>query len=328
MTAIRVAINGFDRLGRSVCKIAHDRNDVDIVAIRDTRDAETCAYLLKHDSIYGGYTRAVAAGENKITIGDDSVDILEESSPLKDVWGERKIDVVIDTTGADSATLRKHISAGARQVVALSASSEIETIIMGVNDDALEKIPAILGAADGVMNGVTPVLTVLDQAFSVQKAAVTVVDGGSPIDCSLRTTRTQEQALIPSPLLGLSSTDILPRNTAIGLSVHAPVASVGLAVITAVVGGSVTDSAVNQAFAHAAKEPFYQGIITTTNKQLVSADVRGTSYSATIDTSLTSVAGGDFVQIAAWFDAEWGFANRLVELSVDAGRIARSRLAK
>ena len=119
MTAIRVAINGFDRLGRSVCKIAHDRNDVDIVAIRDTRDAETCAYLLKHDSIYGGYTRAVAAGENKITIGDDSVDILEESSPLKDVWGERKIDVVIDTTGADSATLRKHISAGARQVVAL-----------------------------------------------------------------------------------------------------------------------------------------------------------------------------------------------------------------
>ena len=129
----------------------------------------------------------------------------------------------------------------------------------------------------------------------------------------------------PSSDCFVSASPALPQSSTAGVAVHAPVSSVGLAIITAVVDEQTTAPAVNQLFTHAAKEPFYQGIITTTNKLLVSADFRGTSYSATLDETLTTVAGGDLIQLAVWFDAEWGFANRLVELSVDAGRIARSR---
>lgn len=325
MATIRIAVQGFNRLGRSVFKIAHDRNDVVVAAIRDDLDAKTCAYLLKHDSVYGDYSRAVAAKDAKITVGDDSVVVASNKTLLKDVWREHKIDVVIDTTGASAPELRKHINAGARQVIAQS-SEGVESVVMGVNDDALEKIPNVLGGTDGATNGITPVLSVLDRAFTVKKASVVVVDGGSSIDQSIRTKRTSVDALIPAPFVGMKSVELaLPQSSTAGVAVHAPVSSVGLAIITAVVDEQTTAPAVNQLFAHAAKEPFYQGIITTTNKLLVSADFRGTSYSATLDENLTTVAGGDLIQLAVWFDAEWGFANRLVELSVDAGRIARSR---
>lgn len=325
MAAIRIAIQGFGRLGRSVFKIARDRGDAAVVAVRGEYDAETCAYLLKHDSVYGEYARATASSDDQLVVSDSNTAVLLADAPLKDSWANHKIDVVIDTTGASKSALQKHITAGARQVVAL-AGGQFESLVMGVNDDLLSQAPQILGAGDGATSAIAPVLAVLDQNFTVKKSSITLVDGGSVLDHSLRTSREPAETLIPSSFAASSVLQqAAPHASLTGLAVHTPSSSVGLAVVTVLLENTVTAADVNQAFRHAAQEPLYQGIITTTTKPLVSADLRGTSYSATIDEALTAVAGGDLVQLAVWFDAEWGFANRLVELAVDAGRIARSR---
>ena len=195
-----------------------------------------------------------------------------------------------------------------------------------MSDDSIGSISSVVSAGEPGTVAIAPVLAVLEQAFAPKKSALTMIDGGSPVDDTLRTKRTQQQNIIPAPFAGLTpSRQALGQQTIDGLSIHTPVANVGLAVITAVLAAPTTTAIVNQVFERAAKEPFYQGIINTTNKPLVSFDLRGSSYSATVDTQLTRVIGGDLVQLAVWFDSEWGYANRLVELSVDAGRVARNR---
>ena len=326
MAAIKIAINGFDRIGRSAFKIAQGRNDVHVVAIRSEYDVNTTAYLLKHDSVYGNYARAVKPEGNYIAVGESRIDIVSNLQPVKKSWQDRMVDVVIDTTNTNPVRLKEHIIAGAKQVVAMSTADTIETIIMGVNDDSIGSISPIVSAGEPGAVAIAPVLAVLEQAFAPRKSAFTVIDGGSPVDDTLRTKRTQQQNIIPAPFAGLtSSRQALGQQAIDGLSIHTPVANVGLAVITAALAAPTTTAIVNQVFERAAKEPFYQGIINTTNKPLVSFDLRGSSYSATVDTQLTRVIGGDLVQLAVWFDSEWGYANRLVELSVDAGRVARNR---
>ena len=323
MAAIKIAINGFDRIGRSAFKIAQGRNDVHVVAIRSEYDVDTTAYLLKHDSVYGNYARAVKSEDNYIAVGESRVDIVSNLQSVKKSWQDRMVDVVIDTTNTNPVRLKEHIIAGAKQVVAMSTADTIETIIMGVNDDSIGSISPVVSAGEPGAVAIAPVLAVLEQAFAPKKSAFTVIDGGSPVDVTLRTKR---QNIIPAPFAGLTpSRQALGQQTIDGLSIHTPVANVGLAVITAVLAAPTTTAIVNQVFERAAKEPFYQGIINTTNKLLVSFDLRGSSYSATVDTQLTRVIGGDLVQLAVWFDSEWGYANRLVELSVDAGRVARNR---
>ena len=326
MAAIKIAINGFGRIGRSVFKIAHSRNDVHVVAIRSEYDADTAAYLLKHDSVYGNYARAVKADTERIVVGETRVDIVSNLQPVKKAWQNQAIDVVIDTTGAEAARLKDHIAAGAKQVAALSAADNIETIIMGVNDDSIGSVSNVVSAGEPGAVSVAPVLAVLEQAFALKKSTLTVIDNGSPLDQTLRAKRTQQQNIIPAPFTGLTPLrQALGHSTLDGLSVHTPVANVGLAVITGVLAAPTTAAIVNQVFERAAKEPFYQGIINTTDKPLVSFDLRGSSYSATIDTQLTRVVDGDLLQLAVWFDSEWGYANRLVELAVDTGRVARGR---
>ena len=326
MAAIKIAVNGFDRIGRSAFKIAQGRNDVHVVAIRSEYDVNTTAYLLKHDSVYGNYARAVKPEDNYIAVGESRIDIVSNLQSVKKSWQDRMVDVVIDTTNTDSVRLKEHIVAGAKQVVAMSTADTIETVIMGVNDDSIGSISPVVSAGEPGAVAIAPVLAVLEQAFAPKKSALTVIDGGSPVDDTLRTKRTQQQNIIPAPFAGLTpSRQALGQQTIDGLSIHTPVANVGLAVITAVLAAPTTTAIVNQVFERAAKEPFYQGIINTTNKPLVSFDLRGSSYSATVDTQLTRVIGGDLVQLAVWFDSEWGYANRLVELSVDAGRVARNR---
>lgn len=331
---IKLAINGFGRIGRNAFKIAFERRDVKIVAINDLTDTKTLAHLLKHDSSYGTYDRDVKFDEENLIVDGEKIRVFFEKEPKNLPWGEYQVDVVIESTGffTDPKKAADHLEAGARKVV-ISAPAKGEgakTIVIGVNEDTVTEDDKILSNASCTTNCIAPVMKVLEDNFGIEKALMTTVHSYTAsqriLDApakDLREARAAAENIVPTST-GASKAAVLTipalKGKFDGLSIRVPTPVVSLSDITAVLKRDTTIEELQEIFKKAAKEPFYEGILGVSEEPLVSIDYRGNSHSSIVDLPLINVVGGNLVKIVAWYDNEWGYSNRLVELASDFGK--------
>jgi glyceraldehyde 3-phosphate dehydrogenase len=333
----RIAINGFGRIGRNAFKVAFERSDLEIVAINDLTDTRTLAHLLKHDSNYGTYSHEVSFDDQGIIVDGNHVKVLAEKDPAALPWKDLNIDVVIESTGffVDPAKARAHIDqAGAKKVV-ISAPAKGEgatTIVLGVNEDKLTDPNSsdVISNASCTTNCITPVAAVIESAFGIEKAMMTTIHSytasqklqDAPAK-DLREARNAAENIVPTTTgASIAAAKALPALEGIfgGMSVRVPTPVVSLSDFVIITKRKVTPEEVNEAFKKAAAEPYYQGILAVTEEELVSGDFVGNSHSAIVDLKLTAVTGGNMLKVVAWYDNEWGYSNRLVEVVADTGR--------
>ncbi len=331
---IKVAINGFGRIGRNAFKIAFERRDLEIVAVNDLTDTKTLAHLLKYDSSYGTYDREVSFDDENIIVDGTKIRVLSEKDPASLPWKDMGVDVVIESTGlfTDPEKAHAHIDAGARRVV-ISAPAKGEgakTVVLGVNEEIVDDSDEIISNASCTTNCIAPVMRVLEDNFGIEKAMMTTVHSytasqrlqDAPAK-DLREARAAAENIVPTTT-GASKAAALTipslKGKFNGLSVRVPTPVVSLSDITAVVKRDVTIEEINEVFEKAAKEPYYEGILGVSHEELVSCDFRGNSHSCIVDLPLTDVVGGNLIKVVAWYDNEWGYSNRLVELTADFGK--------
>lgn len=330
----RVGINGFGRIGRNAFKIAFARDDLEVVAINDLTDTKTLAYLLKHDSNYGTYDQEVSYDDQNIIVGGKTVKVLAEKDPAALPWGDLGVELVIESTGRftdkDSASL--HIKAGAKRVVISgpTKSDGVDTIVLGANEDKLEGATEVISNASCTTNSLGAVMAILEAEFGVEKSLLTTVHSYTASQAlqdapskDLREGRNAAENIVPTTTgAAIAVTLTLPqlKDKFDGLSIRVPTPVVSLSDVTAVLKRSVSVDELNEAFKKAAKEPFYQGILAVSDEPLVSSDYIGNSHSGTVDLLLTKVVGGNLVKVMVWYDNEWGYSNRLVEVVADTGR--------
>ena len=338
----RVAINGFGRIGRNAFKIAFARDDVEVLAINDLTDTKTLAYLLKHDTNYGAYDKEVGFDDQNIIVDGKKIRVLAEKDPAALPWKDLDVDVVIESTGffVEPDKARAHITAGAKRVV-ISAPAKGEsadsapTVVLGVNDDKLKEVQDVVSNASCTTNCITPVANVLESVFGIDKLMMTTIhsytasqhlqDGPGK---NLREDRAGAQNITPTTTgASIAAAKALPVLGGIfgAFEVRVPTPVVSLADFVVVTKRNVTVDEVNDAFKKAAKEPFYQGILDVTEEELVSTDFIGNSHSCIVDVKLTQVVGGNLLKVVAWYDNEWGYSNRLVEVVADTGRILHGK---
>lgn len=331
---VRLAINGFGRIGRCAFKIAFERRDAEIIAINSLGDPGTFAHLLKYDSAYGVYDHDISYDDKHIIVDGHKILFLAEPEPLKLPWDKLKIDAVMECTGrfTNPADARSHIKAGARKVIisALAKGPGAKTVVLGVNEEVVTADDDIISCASCTTNCIAPAMKILEDNFGVEKAMMTTVHSYTAsqklVDDAakdLREARAAAVNIAPTTTGASKATALTIPSLAgkfNGLSVRVPTLVVSLADITAVLKRNVTVEELNRVFERAAAEPYYEGILNVTHDELVSTDFRGNSHSCIIDLPLTDVVGGNMVKVIAWYDNEWGYSNRLVELSVDFGR--------
>ena len=334
---VRIAINGFGRIGRNAFKIAFDRNDVEIVAINDLTDAATLAHLLKYDSNYGIYSKEVKSEGDNLIVDGKAIRVFAEKDPAALPWRDLNVDVVIESTGffTNPADARKHIDAGARKVV-ISAPAKgdgAKTIVLGVNEDQVTVEDQIISNASCTTNCIAPVMKVLEDNIGIDKAMMTTVHSytasqklqDAPAK-DLREARNAAENIVPTTT-GASKAAALTipslQGKFNGLSVRVPTPVVSLSDITAVTKRPTSKEEINELFKRAAADPYYQGILDATEEELVSIDLRGNSHSSIVDLNLTDVIGGTLIKVVAWYDNEWGYSNRLVELTADLGKMGQ-----
>jgi glyceraldehyde-3-phosphate dehydrogenase, type I len=331
---IKIAINGFGRIGRNAFKIAFERRDVKIVAINDLTDTKTLAHLLKHDSSYGTYDRDVKFDEENLIVDGEKIRVYAEKEPKNLPWKDHRVDVVIESTGffTDPAKAAAHLEAGAEKVV-ISAPAKGEgakTIVIGVNEDTVTEDDKIISNASCTTNCIAPVMKVLEDNFGIEKALMTTVHSYTAsqriLDApakDLREARAAAENIVPTST-GASKAAALTipalKGKFDGLSIRVPTPVVSLADITAVLKKDTTIEELQEVFKNAAKEPFYEGILGVSEEPLVSIDYRGNSHSSIVDLPLINVVDKNLVKVVAWYDNEWGYSNRLVELAADFGK--------
>ena len=308
---VRIAINGFGRIGRNAFKIAFDRGDVEVVAINDLTDAKTLAHLLKYDSNYGIYDKDVKSDDQNIIVDGKSIRVFAEKDPAALPWRDLGVDVVIESTGffTDPAAARAHITAGARKVV-ISAPAKGEgakTIVLGVNEDQLTVEDEIVSNASCTTNCIAPVMKVLEDNIGIDKAMMTTVHSytasqklqDAPAK-DIREARSAAENIVPTTT-GASKAAALTIPTLQGkfngLSVRVPTPVVSLSDITAVTKRETSVEEINELFKRAAADPYYQGILDATEEELVSIDYRGNSHSSIVDLKLTDVIGGTLIKV-------------------------------
>ncbi len=332
----KIAINGFGRIGRNAFKILFDnyRDDVEIVAINDLFPASQLAHLLKYDSTYGTYDHEITSDNTHIVVDGVSFPVYGETDPTNLPWRKLGVDVVIECTGhfVVPEKAKAHIAAGAKKVV-LSAPAKgpgATTIVRGVNDDDIASAGDIISNASCTTNCIAPVMSVLENNFGVEKAMMTTAHSYTGDQRLLdsphrdeRRMRSAAQNIIPTSTgASIAATEVIPslKDKFGGLSLRVPTPVVSIADITALMKRDVTVDEVNDAFRRSAKEKSYQGILGATDEKLVSSDFIGDPRSSIVDLSLTAVVQGNLLKVVSWYDNEWGYSNRLVELSVDVAR--------
>lgn len=331
---IKVAINGFGRIGRNAFKILGERKDAKVVAINDITDAKTLAHLLKYDSSYGAYDKEVSSEDGFLIVDGEKIPVYAEKNPAKLPWGELGVDTVIESTGffTDPKTAKAHLEAGAKRVI-ISAPAKGEgakTIVIGTNEETVEDDDTILSNASCTTNCIAPIMKVLEDQFGIDKAMMTTVHSytGSQkiLDApakDLREARSAAENIVPTTTGAAKATGlVIPslQGKFNGLSVRVPTPVVSLSDITAVLKRDTTKEELIDLFKDVASEPYYEDIIGVTEEELVSSDFIGDPHSCIVDLPLIDVVGGNMVKIVAWYDNEWGYANRLVELTVDYGK--------
>jgi glyceraldehyde 3-phosphate dehydrogenase len=330
----RVAINGFGRIGRNAFKVAFGRSDIEIVALNDLTDTKTLAHLLKHDSNYGDYDKTVTYDDSSLTVDGKKIPVFAQTDPTKLPWKEHDVDVVIESTGffVDPAKAKAHITAGAQKVV-ISAPAKgpgATTIVLGVNDDKIDGAEDVISNASCTTNCITPVAAVIESNFGIEKAMMTTIHSYTADQRlqdaphkDLRRARAAAHNIVPTSTgATIAAAEALPalRDTFGGLSIRVPTPVVSLSDFVIITKKPVTVDSVNAAFKQAAKEPYYQGILAVTEEELVSSDFIGNSHSCIVDAPLTAVVGDNMLKVVVWYDNEWGYSNRLVEVVADTGQ--------
>lgn len=330
----RIAINGFGRIGRNTLRAGWGRDGFEIVAINDLTDATTLAYLLKHDTNYGAWDVEITPAKGALVIDGRKIPVYAEKDPSALPWKKLKVDVVIESTGffTSEEGSMAHIKAGAQRVVisAPAKGGNVPTYVLGVNHDHLAHEDApILNNASCTTNSVAPVTEVIDRVFGIKKAMLTTVHGmtasQSLVDSpkkDLREGRAASENLIPTTTgAAIAVAQTLPQLVGKfdGLSVRVPVPTVSLSDMTFLLKKKVTKEEVNKALVAASKSKRYMGILGVSDEPLVSSDYIGDPHSCVVDLALTNVVDGDLIKVVAWYDNEWGYANRLCELALTIG---------
>ena len=325
--AIKVGINGFGRIGRNIMRAAMPHDDIDIVAVNDLTDAATLAHLLKYDSILGNLHADIRSSADRISVDGDEFTVLAQKDPATLPWKDLGVDVVFESTGKftkrDDAA--KHLAAGAKRVIITApATGPDASFVMGVNHETYD--PAkhrIISNASCTTNCLAPTAKVLHETFGIKKGWMMTVHSYTNdqqlLDLphkDLRRARAAALSIIPTTTGAASAVgEVLPalKGKLDGVSVRVPTPNVSLVDLSALLARTVTAEEVNSAFEKAACGK-YKGIIEYVTAPLVSVDFRGNSHSAMIDAPYTKVIDGDFVKVLAWYDNEWGYSCRCVDL--------------
>lgn len=335
----RVAINGFGRIGRNAFKIAFDRSDIEIVAVNDLTNTDVLAYLLKHDSNYGTYGHKVESDEHHIIVDGHKIPITAEKDPAALPWEKLKVDVVIESTGrfTKKEDSELHLKAGAKRVVISgpTKSDDVDTLVIGANEDKLENATDIISNASCTTNSIAAVMALMDAEFGVEKAMLTTVHSYTASQVlqdapakDMREGRAAAENIVPTTTgAAVAVTLTVPqlKDKFDGLSVRVPTPVVSLSDVTMVLRKNTTKEDINKVIKKAAKEPYFQGVIGVSEEPLVSSDYIGNSHSGVVDLLLTNVVAGNLAKVVVWYDNEWGYSNRLVEIVADTGRILHSK---
>jgi glyceraldehyde 3-phosphate dehydrogenase len=323
-----VAINGLGRIGRAILKLVVDEPSFDLVAINDLIDAENLGYLLRFDTVYGGYTKAVAVNGDKLVVSGREVQALSERDPSRLPWKDLGVDVVFECTGALTRRedLEKHVHAGAR-VVLLSAPSkgaEVETVVHGANRASGSS--AIISCASCTTNCITPIVEVIGRRIGFAKAMMTTVhaytSSQSIIDGPnkrFRRGRAAAANLVPTTTgAAQATTHALPEYAGRfdGIAIRAPIPVGSIADITFVTSRTTSVDEVNGILAEEAQTERYFGVLGVSRDPLVSSDIIGDPRASVVDLELTKVVDGDLVKVMSWYDNEWGYANQMVREAV------------
>ncbi|MGC8497461.1 MAG: type I glyceraldehyde-3-phosphate dehydrogenase [Thermoplasmata archaeon] len=325
--SLKVAINGFGRIGRLTYRIALKHPDIDIVAVNDLVDTKALAHLLKYDSSYGTLEEEVRAESNFFTVNGKKTVTMSERDPAKLPWKELGIDVVVESTGlfTDALKANAHITAGAKKVViSAPAKNEDFTVVLGVNEEKYDPVKhKIISNGSCTTNCITPVMKVLNDSFEIEKSMMTTVHSVT-MDQRLqdaphkdyRRMRAAGQSIIPTSTGAAKSVSIvIPalKSKFDALSMRVPTATVSVIDVVALVKKNTTKEEINNRFKEYAANRM-KGILAVSEEPLVSMDFKGTHYSAVVDAELTNVVGENLIKVIAWYDNEYGYANRLVDL--------------
>ena len=330
---LRIAINGFGRIGRLVCRAARTANDIQIVAVNDLADAKTLGHLLKYDSVHGTFPAEVVVKGDEITVDGQTIRALATKDPARLPWKELEVDVVVESTGIfrDRAGTTRHLDAGARKVIITAPAKDPDiTVVLGVNERMYD--PArhhVISNASCTTNCLAPVVKVLLDEFGIKRGFASTVHAytnDQPIHDfphkDLRRARAGALSMIPTTTGAATAVGlVLPelRGKLDGLAIRVPTANVSLVDLVTELECLVTPDAVNAVFQKAAAGSL-KGILAVTEQELVSVDFNGNAHSAIVDLPSTAVVQGNLVKVLAWYDNEWGYACRVSDLARYVGR--------
>jgi glyceraldehyde 3-phosphate dehydrogenase len=328
--AVRVGINGFGRIGRNVFRAAHESDaDVEIVAVNDITDAGTLGHLLKYDSVDGNFPGTVEVGDGALTVDGREVKVLAERDPAALPWGDLGVDVVIESTGffTKREDAAKHLEGGAKKVIiSAPATGPDATVVLGVNFDTYDpEKHDVISNASCTTNCLAPPAKVLHESFGIVHGLMTTIHAYTADQrlqdaphSDLRRARAAAINLVPASsgaakAIGLVMPELNGKLN--GFAVRAPVPTGSVVDLTAVVSREVTKDEINEAFLAAADTGDLTGILKYTSDPIVSSDIVKSPYSSIFDSELTTVLDGTLVKIIAWYDNEWGYSNRCVDLA-------------
>jgi glyceraldehyde 3-phosphate dehydrogenase len=325
----KIAINGFGRIGRAVFKILEEKNiNAEIVAINDLSDIKNLAHLLKYDTAYGKYEKEIKTVGDSIIVDKKKYKILAEPDPEKLPWEELGVDIVIESTGIFRTKEKagKHLKAGAKKVIisAPGKSDDIKTFVIGVNEEKINKNDHIISNASCTTNCLAPVVDIIKKNFGIKKAIMTTIHsytaGQNLIDGpnkDLRRGRAAALNIVPTSTgAAIATTKTIPslKNKFDGMAVRVPTAVGSLCDVVFITNKKIDEKKVNDVFKKAAKSAKYKNLIIASEEEIVSSDIVGSSHSAIVDLPSTKVVDKDMLKIVAWYDNEWGYSSRLVDL--------------
>ena len=329
---VKIAINGFGRIGRIFFRQAFGNPEIEIMAINDLGSVENLAYLLKHDTVYKNFDKEIKVEEGKLIVGEEEIKFLQERDPSKLPWGDLKIDVVLEATGVFSSyeKAKVHLDRGAKKVIITAPSKDEEgvnggqTILVGINEGELESVNLISNGSC-TTNSVAGVMSVLSENPGIEKAILNTIHS-----------YTATQSLVDGPVRGTDfrrgragAANIVPTTTGAAKCVTKVVKNLegnfdGMALRVPSISGSISDvtfiskkeisaEEINSILKNASKEKRWQGIIGVSEEPLVSSDILGQGYASIVDLPFTKVIGGNLVKILCWYDNEWGYVSTLVK---------------
>ncbi len=326
-----VAINGFGRIGRAVFRIIAGRPDsgLNVVAINDLSDDDILAYLLEYDSVMGRFEEEVKVNDGVMTVGSHKIKMLMERDPAALPWEQLDVDIVIESTGVfrDRASLQKHIDAGAKRVILTVPSKDKidETVVLGVNDDQLDSGDIIVSNASCTTNSLAPLAKVLNDNFGIRKGVMTTVHAYTNDQVladvphkDLRRSRAATENIIPTTTGAAAAIgEVVPElaGKLDGMAMRVPVPDGSTVDLVVELDRDVTVDEVNAAVRAAAEGPM-AGIMQYVEDPIVSTDIIGNPHSSIFDAGGTQVLGGNLVKVMSWYDNEWGYSNRVVDLAV------------